>query len=95
MARALVHRGVEILGMILDEFERNLNEAVSDLTSQQRQDLAGAIGKPNVAIEWFDEPDVCAKARDWIEDEINKQDPDASLFAARSALRQLRAARST
>ncbi len=95
MARALVHRGVEILGIILDEFERNLNEAVSNLTSQQQQDLAEAIGKPNVAIEWFDESDVCGKARDWIEDEINKQDPDASLFAVRSALRQLRAARST
>ena len=93
MARALVHRGVEILGMILDEFERNLNEAVSNLTSQQQQDLAEAISKPNVAIEWFDEPDVCAKARDWIEDEINKQDPDTSLLMVRSALRQLRGAR--
>ncbi len=48
--------------MILDKFEPNLNEAISDLTSQQRQDLAEAIDRPNVAIEWFDEPDVCAKA---------------------------------
>ncbi len=66
----VVRHGVELARIRLRQAHHDRAADVEDrskLTSQQRLDLAETIGKPSVAIEWFDEPDVPAKARNWIE----------------------------
>lgn len=79
-------------------WEEFLEEALGRLEADAQRELAAAIGKPDLDLEWFrTEPGVVEAARNWVNKKVD-QSPDYEslphgIFRVRGAIYVYRKAR--